>query len=156
MGIIGPSFLSLNQYLAKTQYRNPQDLADGPFQYGLGTKDHFFEYIQRVPERLTHFNNHMAGYRTGRPSWMDEDFYPVEENLVKGASTEKDAVFIVDVGGSKGHDLAELKRKHPNLPGKLVLQDHPDVLAEATNLDPSIVKMKYDFFTPQPVKGRSP
>ena len=154
MGVIGPAFLHLDQFLAKTQYKNPEDDVDGPFQYGHGNKDHFFEHIKRVPERLTQFNNHMAGYHHGRPSWMDKDFYPVEENLVKGARTDKDATFLVDVGGNKGHDLEELKKKHPNLLGQLVLQDKADVLAEANDLDPSIVKMAHDFFTTQPVKGK--
>ena len=97
----------------------------------------------------------MAGYRTGRPSWMDRNFYPVEDNLAKGAKLEDDAVFLVDVGGGKGHDLQELHRKHPKLPGKLVLQDLKGVIeeAEASGLDGKIVPMEHDFFTKQPVIG---
>lgn len=153
LDVIGPAFHGLYEYLAKTQYKNPADQVDGPFQYGHGTKDHFFAYVSQAPDRLTQFSHHMAGYRTGRASWMDKDFYPLEEKLIKGASTEQDAVFLVDVGGSKGHDLEELRKKHPSLPGKLVLQDVRAVLAEATDLDPSITKMEHDFFTEQPVKG---
>ena len=86
---------------------------------------------------------------------MDPNFYPVEENLVEGTSTEHDAVFIVDVGGGKGHDLQELYRKHPKLPGKSVLQDTKGVIeeAETSGLDPKIVLMEHDFFTKQPVIG---
>ena len=84
---------------------------------------------------------------------MDQDFYPVEANLIKDARTDNEAVFIVDIGGGKGHDLEELKSKVPNLPGQLVLQDQADVLAEATDLEPSILKMVHNFFTPQPIKG---
>ena len=99
----------------------------------------------------------MAGYRTGRPSWMDPNFYPVEQNLVEGAKTEDDAVFLVDVGGGKGHDLQELHRKHPTLPGKLVLQELKDVIEEASasGLGEKIVPMEHDFFTKQPVLGMS-
>ena len=154
MDMVGPAVHSLYQFLAKTQYKNPTNPVDGAFQYGHGIHDHFFEHLQKNPERFTQFSNHMAGYRTGRASWMDEDFYPVKENLVKGASTDEDAVFLVDVGGSKGHDLEELKRKHPTLPGRLVLQDLANVLAEATELDQCIMKMEHDFFTPQPVQGK--
>lgn len=86
---------------------------------------------------------------------MDRDFYPVDENLVKGAKTEDDAVFLVDVGGGKGHDLQEFCRKHPKLPGKLILQDLKDVIqeAEASGLDGKIIPMEHDFFTVQPVMG---
>ncbi len=97
----------------------------------------------------------MAGKRIGWPNWMDFDFYPVEENLVEGAKTEDDAVFLVDVGGGRGHDLQELYRKHPKLPGKLVLQDSKGVIEEAqgSGLDSKIVLMEHDFFTAQPVIG---
>ncbi|KAL8824346.1 MAG: hypothetical protein Q9191_005115 [Dirinaria sp. TL-2023a] len=142
-------------YPTLTQYKNPGDPSNGAFQFGHATKAHFFEWVSEDPERLTWFQNHMAGYRTGRPSWMDHGFFPVEENLVKGAKTEDDAIFLVDVGGGKGHDLQELHQKHPNLPGRLILQDLKDVIqeAEASGLDEKIVAMGHDFFTEQPVKG---
>ena len=86
---------------------------------------------------------------------MDPNFYPVEENLVKDAKTEHDAVFLVDIGGGKGHDLQELHRKHPKLPGKLVLQDIKGVIeeAKASGLEEKIVPMEHDFFTKQPIIG---
>ena len=151
----GPSFFALPELLSKIQYKNPNNPVDGAFQLGHGTKDHLFEYISQRPERLSQFQNHMAGYRTGRPSWMDPNFYPVEENLIKGAKTEHDAVFLVDVGGGKGHDLQELYRKHPKLPGKLVLQDLKGVIeeAEASGLDEKITVMEHDFFSEQPIEG---
>jgi hypothetical protein len=86
---------------------------------------------------------------------MDHGFYPVEENLVKGAKMTEDSTFLVDIGGGKGHDLQELRRKHPNLPGKLVLQDVKGVIEEASasGLEKKIVPMEHDFFTEQPIKG---
>lgn len=153
--IFGPGFLALPEHLSKSEYKNPDNPADGAFQLGHGTKDHLFEWMSQRPERLSQFQHHMAGYRTGRPSWMDPDFYPVEDNLVKGARTEHDAVFLVDVGGGKGHDLQELYRKHPKLPGKLVLQDIRSVIedAEASGLDGKIIPMEHDFFATQPIIG---
>lgn len=87
---------------------------------------------------------------------MDSNFYPVEKNLVEGAKTEDNAVFLVDVGGGKGHDLQELYQKHPKLPGKLILQDLKGVIEEATasGLDRKLVFMEHDFFTKQPITGR--
>ena len=156
--ICGPAFSAFPAHLSKTQYKNPDNPVDGSFQLGHGTKDHFFAWTSERPERLTQFQHHMSGYRTGRPSWMDIDFYPVEENLVKGAKTEEDSVFLVDVGGGKGHDLEELNRKHPKVPGKLVLQDVEEVIAEAqaANLDKKIVPKVHDFFTKQDLVGMYP
>ena len=86
---------------------------------------------------------------------MDHGFYPVESNLANDAKTVDGAVFLVDIGGGKGHDLQELHRKYLKLPGKLVLQDLREVVEEAksSGLDQKIVTMEHDFFTPQPIKG---
>lgn len=85
---------------------------------------------------------------------MDPNFFPVQERLVKGAKSEDDAVFIVDIGGSIGHDLAEFGRKHPDTPGRLVLQDLPVVLGQIASLDDKIERMPYDFYTEQPLLGK--
>ena len=99
----------------------------------------------------------MAGKHVGRPSWMDPDFYPFKDKLVKDAKTEHESVFLVDIGGGKGHDLQEMHGKHPEIPGKLVLQDVKGVIeeAEASGLDVKIVPMEHDFFTKQPITGMS-
>jgi len=95
----------------------------------------------------------MAGYHQGRPSWMDEGFYPVNERLVPGIKAGKEEVVLVDVGGNVGYDLKESKSKHPNLPGRLVLQDRPDIIAKVADTDEGFEAMPYDFFTEQPIKG---
>ena len=112
-----------------------------------------FAYMQAHPPMGPQFNHHMGGYRQGRPSWMDADFFPVDDRLVKGTKSDSDSVLIVDVGGSIGHDLAEFATKHSGAPGRLVLQDLPAVLGQIASLDGRIERMGYDFFTEQPVKG---
>ena len=112
--------------------------------------------MQKRPEVLARFQSHMAGYRTGRASWMDTDFYPVETSLIQGTKArDDDSVFLVDIGGGKGHDLQELLRKHPTLPGRLVLQDLDTVIqsTQALGLDKRIVPMAHDFFDKQPIIG---
>ena len=151
----GPSFFVLPEHLSKLQYKNPGDSSNSAFQLGHGIKDHYFEWMSQHPECSSQFQNHMVGHRIGQPSWMDPNFYPVDENLVNGAKTEDDAVFLVDVGGGKGQVLQELHRKHPNLPGTLVLQDVKGAIeeAKASGLDKKIVPMEHDFFTKQPIIG---
>ena len=99
------------------------------------------------------FSHHMAGYSQGRASWMDPDFYPVHRRLVLGAETGADTAFLVDIGGSIGHDLAEFTEKHPEVPGRLILQDLPDVIRGIGELNPRIEAIPYDFLTEQPIKG---
>lgn len=85
---------------------------------------------------------------------MDPGFFPVRERLIDGAKPDDDAVFLVDIGGSLGHDLEEFRRKHPQVPGRLILQDLPSVLAQIQHVDEKIECMAYDFYTEQPVKGQ--
>ncbi len=97
----------------------------------------------------------MSGYRQGKHSWMDEGFYPVEARLSQGIKDAGDNFFLVDVGGGIGHDLQELKTKHPNISGCLVLQDQPSVIDQISLAPAGIEMTVYDFFTPQPIKGTS-
>lgn len=86
---------------------------------------------------------------------MDVGFFPVQERLIEGSNITNDDAFLVDVGGSIGHDLSEFKRKWPDAPGRLILQDLPAVVCHTQGLNPTIQVMSHDFFTPQPVKGMS-
>lgn len=101
----------------------------------------------------TQFNNHMTAYHEGRPSWMDADFYPVQQELVEGACIDAEAVLMVDVGGGLGHDLVEFHRKHPKAPGRLVVQDLPSVIGTIQEIDKAVEPMGHDFFNEQPIKG---
>ncbi|KMU85982.1 sterigmatocystin 8-O-methyltransferase [Coccidioides immitis H538.4] len=128
--------------------------SDSPFQMGFNTDLNFFEYLGANPKVGSEFNNHMSAYHQGRSSWMDPGFFPVEGRLFDGAKAEADAPLIVDVGGSLGHDLMEFKKKWPRHPGKLIVQDLPEVIKETRKtVDPNITAMEHDFFKDQPIKG---
>lgn len=104
--------------MKKSNYGNPNNIADAPFQYARNTQDPFFVWLAERPEHFQHFNNYMSGYRQGKRSWMDPGFYPVNERLENGSKKDiQDSVFLVDVGGGLGHDLEELKAKHANVSG---------------------------------------
>ena len=152
--VAGPSFRALPAYLKSTSYAHPGDITNGPFQYAHDTKNPFFAWIGERPVYQSAFSNYMSGFRQKNASWMDPVFYPVKEKLAVGLkSDEKDAVLLVDVGGGIGHDLEEFKQKHPDIPGRLVLQELKSVVEQVTNSVPGIEPTVHDFFTPQPIKG---
>ena len=71
-------------------------------------------------------------------------------------ATTPDEVFLVDVGGGKGHCLRSIIQTDPGLKGRVVLQDLPDVVPESFRTDRENVQvevMAHDFFDPQPVVG---
>jgi hypothetical protein len=79
------------------------------------------------------------------------DIYPAEERL---SVSSNDRVQLVDIGEGLGHDLADLKRKFPNLPGRLVLEDPPQVIEhDKGSIEAGTEVVGYDMFTGQPLKG---
>lgn len=95
----------------------------------------------------------MAARRKGRRSWFD--IFPVEEHIGQESPGENtDVVLLVDVGGNLGHDLIKFGEKYPHIPGRLILQDLPQVVTDLHLSQERIEPMAYDFCNPQPVKGR--
>ena len=151
--VAGPSFRNLPTYLKSINYTLPTSLFDGPFQAAHKTQLPFFAWLDQNPPYLEKFNSYMAAYRAGKPSWVDPGFYPVSDQLVSGFEPDVSGdVLLVDVGGGLGHDLRELKEKHPSLPGKLILQDREEVISTITTAGAPFEAQTHDFFTPQPVQ----
>ncbi|KAL4802514.1 S-adenosyl-L-methionine-dependent methyltransferase [Aspergillus unguis] len=147
---------SLPAHLKKTNYVNPSDGCHAAFQDGYRTDSHFFNFLGANPSFAEQFNNHMTAYHQGRPSWMDEGFFPVP-SLTEGLEIGAEDVLLVDVGGGVGHDLSEFRRKWPNVPGRLVLQELPEVIGQAKwqneATGKTIEPMGHNFFEEQPIKG---
>ncbi|KAI0852381.1 putative O-methyltransferase [Daldinia vernicosa] len=148
--VAGVSFRHLPEYLKNTGYKLPTSVTDGPFQAAHKTELSAFAWLDKTPPYLQAFNNYMSAYRFGKPSWVDPGFYPVSDRLIEGFNSDYSDVFLVDVGGGKGHDLHELKAKYPQIPGKLILQDRPAVISTVS--DDSFEAVSHDFFTAQPIK----
>ena len=150
--VAGPSFRHLPEYLKSIKYALPTELTNGPFQAAHKTELPFFAWLDQNPPYLQKFSNYMSAYRAGKPSWVDPGFYPVTERLAKAYDSSASDTLLVDVGGGVGHDLQDLKKKHPDLPGKLVLQDQPQVISTVEDPAGVFEAAGHDFFTPQPVK----
>ncbi|KAK1633478.1 hydroxyindole O-methyltransferase [Colletotrichum phormii] len=147
------SLAKFHEFAKKTNYREPHDVFNGPLQYGYNTKLDCFSWLAANHPYEMQFAQHMGAYRQGRPSWMDEGIYPVKARLVDGFDDSENGVLLVDVGGSFGHDVDEFRRKHPQAPGRLVVQDLPTVISQIEKLDEKIERMGHDFFNEQPIKG---
>lgn len=82
--------------------------------------------------------------------------FPAQERLIKGADTNPEAPFLVDVGGSVGHDLVQFQENFPSHPGKLILEDLDVVINQIPDPERlgTIKMLLHDFTKPQPVKGK--
>jgi hypothetical protein len=150
-----PVHQALPNYFKEFGFKTPESGVDGPFQYAKNCKGwHYFEYFQKnktEPDMGRRFASMMDSWSKGRPRWFDEEYYPVKDRLIEGA--EKDAPFLVDVGGGSGHDVEGLRQAFEGqLPGTLILQDRPEVV-ELAKLGAGSEAMAHDFMTEQPVKG---
>ncbi|KAL4757606.1 S-adenosyl-L-methionine-dependent methyltransferase [Aspergillus foveolatus] len=153
-----PSFNGFPADFKARGYRFPEPgTLDGPFQNAHRTTLPFFEWFVVNPPNLQHFDSSMSAYRAGKANWYDEGFYPVKERLVDGLDERVSDVLLVDVGGGRGHDVFTFVARHPQRPGKLVLQDRSPVIAAVLEMgsenDRPFIAAAHDFFTPRPVVG---
>lgn len=95
----------------------------------------------------------MAAHKFGHKTWLD--IFPVEQELLGGGSdTDPEVPVLVDVGGGVGHQCVALVEKYPQLEGRVIFQDRPEVIANAIPKE-GIRAMVHDFMTEQPIKGMS-
>ena len=94
----------------------------------------------------------MGGRRKEISEWFE--IFPISDAFTKSLDQDPRAVLLVDVGGSHGHDLIQFKKRYPQLPGRLIVQDLPETLISLHTPSREIEWMEYDFFHPQPVQGK--
>ena len=123
---------------------------DAAFHVAHHTTDHFMKFLATKPNFQKALQLYMTGFSEGRSSWMD--IFPVKEKLGTDARDDQAAIMFVDIGGGMGHEAVALKKRFPDLPGRFVVQDLPEMVS-GQNLDAEIEFMAHDFFTPQPLKG---
>lgn len=146
------AFNGLPEYFTRMGKEDPSAVP-GPFQIGMNSSLDFFPWLASNPTEASYFNHFMQAYRAGNAMWFEQSFYSVTERLVDGFDSSNSDVFLVDVGGGKGHDLAAFAAAFPRLPGLLMLQDQPAVIAEVPNsIMHSFLAQSHDFFTPEPIK----
>lgn len=114
----------------------------------------YFGQVRSDPHIDQMLDNWVEGDQQGRRSWVNADFYNIHGDLIDGFDASiKGGVFLVDIGGSNGRNIEELRFAFPKVPGRLVLQDIPSVIDRLRDLPDYVETMRYDFFTEQPVKG---
>ncbi|OCL05271.1 S-adenosyl-L-methionine-dependent methyltransferase [Glonium stellatum] len=136
-------------YFEENGFTSPRDAYNGPFQYALGTKLTYFDWLPSKPRLQQAVSAVMAFARSNRgEDWLD--FFPVSSKLRVDSPSDP---LIVDIGGGLGQVLRAFKHKYPDLPGKLILQDLPVVIDSVQDLPAGIEAMPHDFFAQQPIRG---
>ena len=138
----------LTSYFQEREFANPSNTKDTPFNYAFNTSETFFSWLSTRPQMGAAFNHVMQfGKMLRGPDWFE--FFPVEDKLAAHSAQAT----IIDIGGGTGGDLLNFKKHHPSYPGRLVLQDLPEVLADAKTeeLTAAGVELQpHSFLHPEP------
>ena len=147
-----PIFAQLPQYMRETHFHQfaSQPHEKSPFAYTHGVE--FWDFLDKDPIRRKDFDNYMAAKRQSEVPWYT--VFTEVGSLAKSLEGGEDAVLIVDIGGGMGPGMRSLAKAHPELLGRLILQDL-EVVIDHVRKDPpqGVELMPHDFFTPQPIKG---
>ncbi|KAH0528889.1 hypothetical protein TsFJ059_003700 [Trichoderma semiorbis] len=85
-------------------------------------------------------------YLLAAPQFLADTKYANPDDLVHNT------LLFVDIGGGIGQQCALLKKVHPKLLGRVVLQDQPFVIPQAIPFE-GVEKQSYNIWTEQPLKG---
>lgn len=139
------------KWLADRDWKHPEDSKDTPASFTWNAPNTtLFEYLAQNPDAGERFGAMMTVQASGKTMWADEGFYPVKERL---GGAKEDEVLVVDIGGGAGHDLLGFKKRHPELKGRLVLEELPYMISQVSGKLDGIELVEHDFYTPQPIKG---
>lgn len=150
-----PVYGDFPAYAKETKYANPADKENTAWKYTHKNVGHYFDWLSKPEnaDRLDAFKEHMA-FKTLGPKWFDSP--DIMDGIFGGKNISREDVILIDVGGSSGYDILNFHAAHPDMSGRLILQDLP---ATIHSLDTKALASKgveaipHDFFTPQPVQN---
>lgn len=138
------------EYLAQHNYVSPTSPQKAPYVWANGLTDTtFFGHLSQEPKYGPAFAGMMRAESEGKPTWSDGQLYPVKEKLTD--VEDSNGALVVDIGAGNGQDLEWFHKNHPDMKGRLILQDLP-YITDSVKLD-GIEAMAHNFYDEQPVKG---
>lgn len=147
------------EYLTMTSFKYPgsKDEQATLFQYANQTPLSFYEAMAANENVRRGFDTQMAAHIAMERQRFESGFaglWDFEGQISPLINSDTD-VAMVDIGGSKGHVLEDVRKFLPGLKGRLVLEELPSTL-EGLQLPEGIEAIPYNFLEQeQPVKGKS-
>ncbi|MCJ1233940.1 hypothetical protein MMC14_001898 [Varicellaria rhodocarpa] len=156
-GVFSHYLPSLPEYLASISFCNPSNPQKSLFRYATGIDANFFEWLHDQPKQFAQFSAAMAvsSTRSDGLAQMTISHLLPAENAASYPSEADDPVqqvLLVDVGGGRGQIIDNVRKKRPELRGRMIVQDLPREI-EGREPCEGVECMAHDFFTPQPIMG---
>lgn len=146
-----PIYQALPHKAAAESYQKPQkDPTDTAATYAYHAQGQtFFDLLLQRPTEAASFALFMNA--VGEHGSLLYNVYPVHDRLIEGFDQSISDVMLVDVGGGWGQKSVAIKKEFPQLPGRIIVQDLPHIIASAPKTDMCELTA-HDFFQPQPIK----
>lgn len=146
-------------YLTQTSYQNPgsKDEQATLFQYANQTPLSFYEAMAANENVRRGFDMQMAAHIAMERQRFESGFAGLWDfnGQISPLIKSDEDVAIVDIGGSKGHVLEDVRKFLPGLKGRLILEELPSTL-EGIQVPEGVEAVPYNFLEhEQPVKGES-
>ncbi|RAH44622.1 S-adenosyl-L-methionine-dependent methyltransferase [Aspergillus brunneoviolaceus CBS 621.78] len=126
--LILPVMAKMPPFLERTGYSNPTDSLNLPLHDAFGCKGDLFAFLKAHPEKCAMFHNHMHFQRNQTTNWAKL------ATVLRSKKTATDEVLFVDVGGGTGHQCQRVLQYDPDIPGRFILQDLPQVMEAAPTI----------------------
>ena len=140
---------SLPDFLASIDFQDPTDRHPSLCAFANKTDLGLYEWIRSDPEKLKIFNE----YQSSTAELSGFGLKPILQSLLSSRTSSTNEVILVDVGGGYGKTLREVCKQMPDLQGRVIIQDVPEVI-EGQETAHGVEVMSYDFLTPQPIRGK--
>lgn len=150
--IMGPPVFSLPDLLQSTEYKDPTGVMPTALSKAHHTGKHAYAWLGENPWALKLTLAYMKVQFESRPSFFDV----LDFQARFGTDSTSSAVLFVDIGGSTGSQSLKFRQRYPSLPGRVIIQDRPEVIQKAKlalDKTANIELEVYDIFTPEPIKG---
>ncbi|KAF8851806.1 S-adenosyl-L-methionine-dependent methyltransferase [Acephala macrosclerotiorum] len=152
-----PGVAKLPEYLTATDYKNPGSTTGTatPFQYGNNTPLSFYQALAKNSKARAGFDDQMKRHVAMERAKSQMGFASIYDfqGEIGPLITSSEEVSLVDVGGSQGHVLEDVKKHLPDLKGRLVLEELPETLG-SVKVPEGVEAVPYNFLeSVQPVKG---
>lgn len=139
------------EFFRNNGFKSPEDHLLNPYCFAHQTGEkNMWEHIGAFPERFQNLNLAMIA-QTVATNWT-VGIFPFKDEL-KEVKSDDETVLVVDIGGGSGHVTKQIMEFVEEIPGKVVLQERDELIDAIGRTIPEVTTMKYDFFTPQPIKG---
>jgi hypothetical protein len=149
------AWLCLPEYVQAHQPEDLYDVRKTPAAFAEGHEGKTYYEIQALnPERRLLWNLTLQSMEKNFPIL---GMFPFRDLVPAAKDQQDDRPVLVDVGGGRGQALLKIREDCGDaFDGKMILQDLPVVVDSLRTEElPGIQPMKYDIFTPQPIKSKT-